>query len=93
MALWAASTYYQLTSRFLSTSTQNSISSGLFSIHSVPSLLGIALTQVRHLALGLIELDDLLVSPPLQNVHVVLVGVLPFSLSTAPPAWCHQQRC
>ncbi|KAF4794471.1 hypothetical protein TURU_101855 [Turdus rufiventris] len=52
--------------------------SGLRSIHSPPSLylwLGIALTQVQDLALGLVELHEVHTGPPLKPVQVPLNAI------------------
>ena len=56
-------------------------SSGLLSIHSLPSLyvLGIAPTQVQDLALGLVEPPEVHMGPLLQLIQVPLDGI---------PSWC-----
>lgn len=46
-------------------------------------LLGIASTQVQHLALGPLELHEFPTDPPLKPVRVPLDGALPSSMSTA----------
>ncbi|KAK4824302.1 hypothetical protein QYF61_013047, partial [Mycteria americana] len=77
LAFWAASTHCGLTSNFSSTSTPKSFCTGLLSIHSFPSLLtlGIALTQVQDLALGLVELHGVRMGPLLKPVKVPLDGI------------------
>jgi len=71
LAFWAASTHCQLMLSFLSTNTPESFSSG----HSQPTLvyvLEIAPTHVYDLALDLVELHEVHMSPPLKPVKVPL---------------------
>jgi len=47
-------------------------------------VLGIALTHLQDLALGLVELHEVRTGPPFKSVEVPLDGIPSLSLSTAP---------
>lgn len=80
LAFWAGSAHCQLMPSFSSTSTPSSFSSGLFSINlshisQYVLTLVIILTQVQHLALGLVKLNEVHIGAPLQPVTVPLDGI------------------
>ena len=64
-----------------------------FSAWSVFAL-GIALTHVQDLALGIVELHEVCAGPPLKPVKVPLKSI-PFPPARQPhhTAWCCQQTC
>jgi len=74
VGLLGASAHCRVMLSFSSTGTSKSFSSGLRSIHSLPSLLGIAPTQVQDLALCLVELREVRTGPLLVPVQVPLDG-------------------
>ena len=65
MAFWAASAYCWLMLNLLSTDTSKSFTLGLLSSQPV-SVLGISLTQMLDLALGLVELHEIGMGSPLS---------------------------
>ncbi|KAK4813652.1 hypothetical protein QYF61_014951 [Mycteria americana] len=80
LAFWAASTRCQVMLSFTSANTPESFSAGLLSLHSPPSLylcLGLPQPMWQDLALGLVELHEVLTGPPLKLVKVPL-GSIPF---------------
>lgn len=77
LALWAVSTHWWFMSSFLS--TQILLCRAALKDFSQPVLIsGIALTQVPHLALGPVELDEVLMGPLLEFLQVLLDGTLSF---------------
>ncbi|PKU30563.1 hypothetical protein llap_19132 [Limosa lapponica baueri] len=78
LAFWAASAHCWLTLIFSSTSTPK-----CFTLRAVLNpfstqpvfVLGIALTQMQDLALGLVELQEVCTGPPLKPVQVPLDGI------------------
>jgi len=75
LAFWAASAHGRLASRFSSTSTPKSFSSGLLSIPHPVLIPGVALTQMQDPALGLAEPHEIHTGPLLKFVQVPLDGI------------------
>lgn len=90
-AIWAAGGYYQLVSQLSSSSNPKHFSARLLSLHQSLSKLGIALTHVQELALGLLELHEAHMGALLQLVHISLNII--HALSPVNSAWCQLQIC
>lgn len=88
LAVWAVSTHWWLMSSFLSTYVL--ICRAALKDLSQPVLVsGIALTQVQHLALGPVELDEVvLMDPLLEFLQVLLDGILSFCCVTYTAQLC-----
>mgnify|MGYP001857004296 CR=1 FL=1 len=86
LALWPASAHCWLMSSLSPTDTSKSFSEGCSQaiLHPAYILLGIAPTQVQHLALGLVALHGVDMSPPLKPVQVPLYGFPPKLLHSVP---------
>ena len=74
MAFWAASAYCLLMLSLSSTSIPLSAALKTFFTQPVP-VLGITLTQMQDLALGLVELHEVDMGPPLKPVQVPLESI------------------